>query len=60
MVPFEEERLYLFPCVALGGSVHSKIGVCGDSAGGKLAAVACHEQKNIVQFAVSMTLKTYC
>lgn len=31
----------------LGGSDNSTVGVCGDSAGGRLAAVVCHEERGI-------------
>ena len=36
-----------------GGVATSKLGVSGDSAGGRLAAVVCHEAKDVVDFAVS-------
>ncbi|XP_060564558.1 ethyl acetate hydrolase-like isoform X1 [Ruditapes philippinarum] len=36
----------------IGGNVNSKLGVSGDSAGGKLAAIVCHEAKDLVDFAV--------
>ena len=44
---------YIFRFFIVGGSYDSKLGVCGDSAGGKLAAVACHEVNEHIQFAVS-------
>lgn len=36
----------------IGGKPGSKLGVCGDSAGGKLAAIVCHEVTKLVDFAV--------
>lgn len=36
----------------VGGAADSKLGVCGDSAGGTLAASACHELHQLIQFAV--------
>ncbi|XP_053408255.1 carboxylesterase NlhH-like isoform X2 [Mercenaria mercenaria] len=36
----------------IGGNSNSKLGVSGDSAGGKLSAIVCHEAKNKVDFAV--------
>ena len=44
---------YIFRFLTVGGSSDSQLGVCGDSAGGKLASVACHEVKEHIQFAVS-------
>ena len=39
----------------VGGSSESKLGVSGDSAGGRLAAVVCHEAYQVIDFAVSTT-----
>ena len=36
-----------------GGSSGSKLGISGDSAGGRIAAVVCHEVKGHIDFAVS-------
>ena len=36
-----------------GGAAESKLGVCGDSAGGLLSATACQELRGLIQFAVS-------
>ena len=37
----------------VGGSREGKLGVSGDSAGGRLAAVVCHEAHQVIDFAVS-------
>ena len=37
----------------LGGSSESKLGVAGDSAGGRLSAVVSHEAYQVIDFAVS-------
>ena len=39
-----------------GGVNNSVVGVCGDSAGGRLAATVSHELSNIVHFAVCTKL----
>ena len=38
--------------ILVGGAADSKLGVCGDSAGGTLAASTCHELHQLIQFAV--------
>ncbi|XP_052766599.1 esterase LipI-like isoform X2 [Mya arenaria] len=37
---------------AVGGDAGSRLGVCGDSAGGRISAVVCHEAADIIDFAV--------
>lgn len=44
----------------LGGTVNSKLGVAGDSAGGRLAAVVCHEAKGLIDFAVLIYPNVSC
>ena len=54
---FEKIIVYIIKEVYLpstGGVATSKLGVSGDSAGGRLAAVVCHEAKDVVDFAVSI------
>ena len=41
-------------CIFSGGVNNSVVGVCGDSAGGRLAATVSHELSNIVHFAVGI------
>ena len=36
----------------IGGTSESKLGVAGDSAGGYIAAVVCHEAYKLVNFSV--------
>ena len=43
--------------IIAGGGVDSKLGVSGDSAGGRLAAVVCHEAHHVIDFAVCITEK---
>ena len=42
-----------------GGDQNSKVGVSGDSAGGKLAAIVCHEAKDLVDFAVCIKYNVF-
>ncbi|XP_052765920.1 esterase LipI-like [Mya arenaria] len=38
--------------IKIGGSVSSRLGVAGDSNGGRMAAVVCHDCPSIVHFAI--------
>ena len=47
-----KSRRLIYFLVMSGGADESKLGVSGDSAGGRLAAVVCHEAHQIIDFAV--------
>ncbi|WAR18907.1 LIPI-like protein [Mya arenaria] len=45
---------------AVGGDAGSRLGVCGDSAGGRISAVVCHEAADIIDFAVLIYPNVSC